>query len=70
MKRIVMLVVVTLVMAAMIAVMAVPAFAVGQGWFCGKFISSEGQEGRVGIVVRDEAGPALGPEISGDCSPR
>ena len=70
MRRTISILTVALIMAAMIVVMAAPAFAVGQGWFCGKFISSEGQEGRVGIVVRDEAGPALGPEISGDCSPR
>jgi hypothetical protein len=66
MRRIISILTVALIMAAMIVVIAVPAFA--QGRDCGEFISSEGQAGRVGEVVRDEAGPELGPEISEDCS--
>jgi hypothetical protein len=65
MKRIVMLVVVALVMAAMIVVMAVPAFA--QGPFCGELVSEEAKAGE--IHARELASPEFGQAVSGLCSP-
>jgi hypothetical protein len=65
MRRIISILTVALIMAAMIVVMAAPAFA--QGPFCGELVSREAKAGE--IHAREQASPKFGQDVSGLCSP-
>ncbi len=66
MRRLISILTVALIMAMMVVVMAVPAFA--QGSPCGEFVSEEAQGGGVGFVS-ELAGPGFGPFVAGECRP-
>ena len=67
MRRLISILTVALTMAAIIVVMAVPAFA--QGSPCGEFVSGEAKGGGVGGLVTELAGPGFGPFVAEECSP-
>jgi hypothetical protein len=67
MRRLIAFLTVALIMAAIIVLMAVPAFA--QGSPCGEFVSGEAQGGGVGGIVSELAGPGFGQFVAGECNP-